>query len=180
MASVLHGSARNTPRILARAHSSESAGPSPRQSIRPQRQNRPEMAQSDRDIRCANGAQKAKKHCPDVGRRGHHCGISTQNAPATRRCAGGSEEQRPKPQPKCLTSLPPAARDLPVAGGRDHRKAQMVQDLGNWLRQPRVRQIDDHAKSVQLPIAHLNHRHRTSPQTCRRQIAPVTFLSGRG
>ena len=174
---MFHGSARNTPRILAEL----TAAKAPARLLASQYGLNVKTVLKWRNrTRHPMRQLKAKKHCPDVGRRGHHCGISTQNAPATRRCAGGSEEQRPKPQPKCLTSLPPAARDLPVAGGRDHRKAQMVQDLGNWLRQPRVRQIDDHAKSVQLPIAHLSYRHCTSPQTCRRQIAPVTFLSGRG
>ena len=45
-------------------------------------------------------------------------------------------------------------------------------------RQPPVRQIDQHAQPRQLPLAHLDHRHRTSPRTSRRQLVPVTSLSG--
>jgi hypothetical protein len=46
--------------------------------------------------------------------------------------------------------------------------------------EPTIREADHHTQPAHLPIAHLDHRHRTLPRTRRRQIASVTFLSGTG
>ena len=45
-------------------------------------------------------------------------------------------------------------------------------------RQPPVRQFNQHTQPRQLPLAHPNHRHRMSPRTSRRQLVPMTSLSG--
>src|SRR5271165_5820373 len=43
---------------------------------------------------------------------------------------------------------------------------------------PAVRQVGHDTKPGQFLTAHLDHRHRTSPRTSRRQPASVTSLSG--
>ncbi|MDB5399093.1 MAG: hypothetical protein JWQ55_1111, partial [Rhodopila sp.] len=50
--------------------------------------------------------------------------------------------------------------------------AHTHQYRGSLNREPAVPQIDHHTQPGQLPIAHLDHRHRTSPRTSRRQMAP--------
>src|SRR3954467_10698442 len=55
----------------SRAQSGASAGPSARQSIRAQRQNRPEMAEPIRNHRRADGAE-VEEHGSDAGRGSRH------------------------------------------------------------------------------------------------------------
>ena len=55
--------------------------------------------------------------------------------------------------------------------------ANTHQRVSRFQREPTIRQVDHHTQSAQFPNAHLDHRHRMSRRTPRRQVAPVTFLS---
>ena len=81
---------------------------------------------------------------------------ATAFAGTQRRCAISSERTT---QPENLTP------------------AQTHQRRGGLDCDPAVCQVDHDTKPGQFLTAHLNHRHRTSPRTSRRQLASVTFLS---
>ena len=75
-------------------------------------------------------------------------------------------------QSRCAIGLKGTTEAKNLASAKTHQRASRRK------RETTIRQVDHHTQSGQLPIAHLDHRHRTSPRTSRRQLAPVTFLSG--
>jgi len=75
-------------------------------------------------------------------------------------------------QSLCATGVKCSTKPENLATADIHQRAS------GFRRERAIRQIDHHAQPGQLPLAHPNHRHRTTPQTSRRQLVPVTSQSG--
>src|SRR5271166_4335158 len=100
-------------------------------------------------------------------------------------------DQRQNGAPECL-AMSAIARATAFAGNQARcaidgegttqpenlAPAQTHQRRGGLDCEPAVCQVDHDTKPGQFLTAHLDHRHRTSPRTSRRQPASVTSLSG--
>ena len=75
-------------------------------------------------------------------------------------------------QSLCATGVKCSTKPENLATANIHQRAS------GFRRERAIPQIDHHAQPGQLPLAHPNHRHRTTPQTSRRQLVPVTSQSG--
>ena len=114
MASVLHGSARTTPRLRAELQASKESSPGPCRPLRPEREDGAQMAQADHDGRRAHGSEDAEEHGADAGRGSHRGGVPAEDAAAAGRCAGLPEGRHPQPQPQRPAPLPAAPWHLPA------------------------------------------------------------------
>ena len=88
MASVLHGSARTTPRIRAELQASKESARSlaARYDLNPKTV--PEVAPADHDGRCADGTEGSEEHGVDDGRGSHRGGVPPEDAVADLPSAG--------------------------------------------------------------------------------------------
>jgi hypothetical protein len=154
----------------SRAPSVEREQPGPCGALRPEPQDRAQVAQADHDGRCGDGSEGSEEHSADVGGGGHRRGVPASHAAAAGRRAGLPEGHHPQSQPQRPAPMPPAPWNLPAAGRGDRRDAQAVQDLRDRLRPHRqlraaprrgqARYVPGHRSGLEV------HLHRV-PRQCR-------------
>jgi transposase-like protein len=109
MASVLHGSARTTPRTRAGLQASKESA----RSLAARYDLNPKTVRKWRQR--TNGTKGSEEHGADTSRGSHRGGIPPEDAVAAGRRVGLPERYHSQPQPERPTSLPATPWDLPAA-----------------------------------------------------------------
>ena len=134
MASVLHGSARTTPSSSSRVPSVEREQPGPCRPLRPEREDRAQMAQPDHTGRRAYGSEEADEHGADAGRGGDRGGVPAEDPAAAGRCPGLLARRDPSPQSPtpctdaCNATASPGC--APIEETREQRKRFKTYEIG--------------------------------------------------
>jgi len=169
MASVLHGSARTTPRLRAELQASKEST----RSLAGRYGLNPKTVAKWRKRTTTSDAPMGPKDPRSTVLTPAEEAIVVEDAAAAGRRAGLSDGHHPQPQPQRLAPLPPTPWHIPAAGRRARREAQAVQDLRDRLRSHRQlraasrRRQDgglglpqEHRDRVPLPDPHRAHRQR--------------------